>query len=91
MTKQLILAGSYDEYRRMLVGHLPESKYLTRLPEDIRGMSDTNLWLLGTYFTRADFYNCWDEIVVYCKAHNIAIFYPEEFSRFEKSRSGDRE
>lgn len=91
MNKQLILAGSYDEYRRMLASHLPESKYIGRLPEGIRGLSDTSIYLLGTYYMRKDFTKHWDEVAVYCKVHNISILYQEDFFGFENSCSGDRE
>ena len=63
-----VVAESYHLFR---MSHLPQHyKYLSRLPEDIRGRADCTLILFGRYWRRKD----WDdEILEYCHQHNISV------------------
>ena len=64
----LVIAESYYLFR---MSGLPQyHKYLARLPEDIRGLANCTLVLLGEYWKRKD----WDDqILDYCNRHSIEV------------------
>lgn len=63
-----VIAESY--YHFTLAGLPKRCKYLGKLPEDIRGLGNCDVILLGRYWRRRD----WDEeILLYCGHHNITI------------------
>jgi hypothetical protein len=68
MADVYVVAESYDIFRRSF---LPQFwKYLGKLPEDLRGLANCELVLLGRYWRRKD----WDdELLDYCHNHSIEI------------------
>jgi len=71
MSKQLVLAGSYEQYRREFESHLKDTIYLPKL-EDVRGRSDTCVHMIGTYYD-SHMKEDWNHFYEYCARHNIDI------------------
>jgi len=70
---KLVIAGSYDEFRRDFRYSYTDYKYLATLPQDLRGRECTTLVLSGTYYKRKDFTEHEEEIRTYCRVHSILV------------------
>ena len=71
---KLAIAENYGQFRNLVGAFYKEYKYLARLPDDLRGLQNCELHLIGRYAWRDDYYNNQYEIEVYCAIHNIKIF-----------------
>lgn len=73
--KGLVIAGNYDQFRHYIGDNFKEYKYLGMLPEHLRGLSDTTLYLVGTYYMRPDYADFRNTILDYCYKHNITVSF----------------
>lgn len=65
-----IISRNYEAFRQFCrANNLPysEFKYTRNSIEDIRGMADVELWVVGMLLD--------SEVEHYCKTHNISIYY----------------
>ena len=75
--EELVVAGSYNQFRTLARDTWKDYVYLSLLPEQIRGRQNTTLILTGTWYQRKD-WNDWEEdIRAYCLSHNIKIIQKE--------------
>lgn len=72
--RYLVITEDFTTYKRLF--HSDIFKYLSRLPDDIRGIADTTLLLVGRYWRHHEFNE--DEVMYYCHNHNINVSFLDE-------------
>lgn len=77
--RELVLAGNYEQFRNYCrlnsIDHA-KFRYISSV-QDIRGLSNTILRMVGTYWNHYDFAKYELSLYEYCHAHNIRINWDE--------------